>query len=173
MQTAPIPENEKARLEAVKKLNILDTPPEKRFDYLTKKAIQICKVPIAVISILDEDREWFKSCQGLSSKEGERSISFCGHTILQNEIFIIEDTLNDPRFADNPHVVKEGIRFYAGVALREKDTHLPVGVFCLKDRKPRKLSPYEISVFLTLAKEAEEELNKKYGEDVKYYPYHY
>lgn len=162
MQKAPIPDFEKERVCVVQGLKILDTKTEERFDRLTKEAIKKFSVPISTITIIDEDREWFKSVQGLEQKEGPRNISFCGHALLSEDILIIEDTLADPRFADNPMVTgKPFIRFYAGKSLYEKNSHMPVGVFCIKDYKPRKMSLVEISDFLDLAYQAEEEINKK------------
>lgn len=161
MQAAPIPRNEKERLAALLELKILDTKPEHRFDVITKEALARFKVPIATISIIDSDREWFKSCQGLDVRQGPRSTSFCGHVMSSNYIFIIEDTLLDPRFADNPQVIgKPFIRFYAGVALRNKKRDMPVGVFCIKDTKPREFSRTDIADLLEFANRAEEELNK-------------
>lgn len=163
MQKAPIPANEKERIEAVHKLNILDTKPEERFDVLTREAVEKLHVPMSMVSILDSDREWFKSCVGLDTKEGERAVSFCGHALLAKNIFIIEDTLKDPRFVDNPMVMGSPfIRFYAGIALHDKKTHspLPIGVFCVKDTKPRTLSTEEIATLMELAERAEAELNK-------------
>mgnify|MGYP001575743031 CR=1 FL=1 len=162
MQTAPIPENESERLAAVHRLAILDTAPEKRFDKLTKEAAESLNMPISTISIIDENREWYKSCYGLDQKQGDRSISFCGHALLSSDIFIVEDTRNDPKFADNPAVVGPPyIRFYAGVALRDQKTNRPIGVFCVKDFKPRKLSIKEIGLIIEIANRAERELNTK------------
>ncbi len=161
MQKAPIPANEKERIEAVHRFAILDTEPEERFDTLTREAVEKLKVPMSMVSILDTDREWFKSCVGFDKKEGERSVSFCGHALLATNIFIVEDTLKDERFKDNPLVVGDPfIRFYAGVALFDHKTRQPIGVFCVKDTKPRKLTTEEISVVIDLAGRAEEELNK-------------
>ncbi len=161
MLPAPIPPNEKERLAAVLELKILNTKREERFDRITKMVLERFNVPISTISILDADREWYKSCQGLDAKEGPRSTSFCGHIISQNYIFVIEDTLLDPRFADNPQVTgKPYVRFYAGMALRNKKNDLTVGVLCLKDTKPRKFSKQDILDLKKLAELAEEELNK-------------
>ena len=115
------------------------------------------------LTILDSDREWFKSYQGLEEKEGDRSISFCGHALLASDIFIVEDTLKDERFLDNPMVIgKPFVRFYAGIALfdRKHKTGLPIGVFCVKDTKPRKFDVEEMSILIDLAIRAEKELNK-------------
>jgi GAF domain-containing protein len=168
MQTAPIPNNEEQRLEAVHKLAILDTGPEERFDKLTREAVEKLQVPMSMVSILDSNREWFKSCVGFKSltnlhkeeTEGDRSVSFCGHALLAKEIFIIEDTLQDERFKDNPLVIGYPfIRFYAGIALHEYGTNHAIGVFCIKDTKPRVLSLVEMDIILDLAKRAEKELN--------------
>ena len=161
MQTAPIPGNESERLAALHGLGLLDTKPEPRFDEITKEATRQLKMPISTISILDENREWFKSCQGVSAKEGPRDISFCGHALLAADVFVVEDTLADERFKDNPYVTGPPfIRFYAGQALREKKSGLPIGVFCVKDIKPRHFGSEELAIFIGLADRAETELNK-------------
>lgn len=161
MKNAPIPSDENKRLEAVHQLAILDTGSEERFDVLTREAVEKLGVPMSMVSILDSDREWYKSCIGLDKTEGDRKVSFCGHALLASNIFIIEDTLKDPRFADNPMVIGfPFIRFYAGVALFDNKTHQPIGVFCVKDVKPRKLTIEEIGIVIDLAERAEKELNK-------------
>ncbi len=162
MLQAPIPQDENIRLQAVKDLNILDSQAEKCFDEITKDAIEFFRVPLSTISIIDKDREWYKSCNGMcSTKEGSRDISFCGHALLSSDIFIIEDTTKDPRFADNPYVVGPPyIRFYAGMRLLDKSTGQPIAVFCIKDTKPRSLSLEELDHFFVLTKKAETELNK-------------
>jgi GAF domain-containing protein len=140
---------------------MLDSQPEERFDKITKEALARFQVPIAVISIIDSGREWFKSCQGLDYKEGPRSTSFCGHTLLSKDVYVIEDTRLDPDFSDNPQVTgKPFIRFYAGVALHNKSNNLPVGVFCIKDTKPRKMATEDVAAILDFANRAEQELNK-------------
>ena len=161
MQIAPIPSNESERLEAVHRAAILDTQPEERFDVLTREAANKLIVPMSMVSILDSNREWFKSCVGLEQKEGDRSVSFCGHALLAKEVFIIEDTLKDKRFADNPMVVGfPFIRFYAGVALLENNTGQAIGVFCVKDTKPRSFNLAETAILLDIANRAEIELNR-------------
>ena len=161
MQNAPIPPNESERLEAVHRLAILDTESEERFDQITREAVEKLRVPISTISIIDSDREWFKSCQGLDNREGPRTTSFCGHAMLADQIFIVEDTLLDPRFKDNPMVVgKPHIRFYAGIALWDHFYNQPIGVFCIKDTVPRHLSMPELNILLDLAKRAEDEINQ-------------
>jgi len=104
MKKPDIPLNEEHRLKTLRSLNILDTASEERFDRLTRMAKRLFNVPIATISLVDEDRQWFKSCIGLTVKETPRDISFCGHAILDDEVFIISDTLQDERFVDNPLV---------------------------------------------------------------------
>lgn len=161
MQKAPIPQNEEERLIAVHNLAILDSEPEERFDDITKEVKNKLNVPISTLTIVDKDREWFKSKQGLNKSEGKREISFCGHALLATEIFIVEDTLKDDRFKDNPMVVGEPhIRFYAGISLRDYKTKQPVGVLCIKDIKPRRLNLEEINILMELADKAEKEINK-------------
>ncbi len=160
MQLAPIPQDEDKRLESVHRLAILDTNPEPRFDVLTREAVEKLKVPMSMVSILDSGREWFKSCVGFDKKEGDRDVSFCGHALLARNIFVVEDTLEDPRFADNPSVVGAPfVRFYAGVALFDKKTNQPIGVFCIKDTKPRKFGSDEVTTLIEIAERAEKELN--------------
>src|ERR1041385_6013111 len=105
MSAPPIPQNEHERLAALHSYNILDTPPENAYDDLTFLALHICGYPIALITLVDQDRQWFKSKFGVTLTETSRDISFCGHTILQSEPMIIPDTLDDARFATNPFVV--------------------------------------------------------------------
>ncbi len=163
MLIAPIPTDEEERLKALQKFKILDTPPEDCFDKITEEALNYFNVPFCAVSILDRNREWFKSCQGMCDlKEGSRDKSFCGHALLSEHIFIVEDTKLDPRFADNPYVTQAPfIRFYAGMRLLDKSTGHPIGVFCIKDIKPRHLSLQEIDVFMKLAYRAEQELYNK------------
>jgi GAF domain-containing protein len=163
MKKAPIPENEKERIEAVHKMAILDTESEERFDSLTREAMEKLKMPMSTVTIMDSNREWFKSHPGIEEQEGLRENSFCGHALLARDIFIVEDTLKDERFFDNPMVIgKPFVRFYAGVALfdRKHKTGLPIGVFCVKDTKPRKFDVEEIQILIDLAIRAEKELNK-------------
>jgi PAS domain S-box-containing protein len=153
------PDNESARLEALHSLNILDTPPEERFDRLTRLAQKIFNVPITLISLVDKDRQWFKSRQGTETTETARNISFCGHAILQNSTLIVEDALQDARFADNPLVIYDpNIRFYAGHPLLGPGGH-KIGTFCLIDHAPRTLTAHEQSILEDLAAVAQDELN--------------
>src|SRR3990172_6950298 len=163
MIKAPIPQDEQARLDALYKLGLLDTPPEERFDRITEEAVQRFNVMLSTITLIDKDREWYKSCSGTNtSTGGPRDISFCGHALTQEGIFVIEDTKKDPKFFDNPYVLGPPfIRFYAGVALHDHMTNQPIGVFCIKDNKPRNFNEQDISDLLNFAKLAENELNSK------------
>lgn len=153
-----IPQDEAARLNALRSLNILDTPSEERFDRLTRLAKRIFGVPIALVSLIDEDRQWFKSGVGLDVNETPRDISFCGHAILGNEVFIIPDATKDKRFADNPLVLNEpNIRFYAGCPLKSLNGN-KLGTLCILDRKPRSLSEEDLQTLKDLASMVEGEL---------------
>ncbi|SHI89938.1 sensor domain-containing diguanylate cyclase [Cycloclasticus pugetii] len=158
MEKPIIPDNEQSRLKALHSLNVLDTPPEERFDRLTRLAKRMFNVPIALVSLVDENRQWFKSCVGLSVCETPRDISFCGHTILGNDIFIVPDTLVDPRFADNPLVLNDPfIRFYAGCPLRHLDGSM-LGTLCIIDQEPRDISQEDLDILNDLADLASREL---------------
>jgi diguanylate cyclase (GGDEF)-like protein len=151
------PQNEEERLKILEALNILDTPSEERFDRLTRLVKKIFRVPIALVSFVDANRQWFKSCIGLDVQETSRDISFCGHVILGDSIFVINDATKDVRFADNPLVVgKPYIRFYAGCPLRIMDKRL--GTFCIVDIKPRTFSEEDRSILTDLAAMVEREI---------------
>tara|TARA_R110000822_G_scaffold59736_36_gene149281 strand:+ start:16172 stop:17131 length:960 start_codon:yes stop_codon:yes gene_type:complete len=158
MKKPNLPENEEARLRSLRSLNILDTPAEERFDRLTRLARRMFGVPIALVSLVDENRQWFKSCAGLDVSETPRDISFCGHAILGDEILMIPDTQMDDRFADNPLVLNQpNIRFYAGCPLRYLDGS-KLGTFCLIDQNPKTLNEEELDDLKGLAALAEREL---------------
>lgn len=159
MQAPRIPENEHERLAALYELGILDTPAEERFDRLTRLATRLFDVPMALISIIDKDRQWFKSCTGLCDvSETPRSISFCGHAILSADAMVVPDALKDKRFADNPLVTGEPyIRFYAGQPLTARNgTRL--GVLCLNDRRPRDFTEQDRQLLRDLAAMVEDQL---------------
>lgn len=159
MEQPGIPPNESTRLATLKALNVLDTPPEERFDRVTRMAKRMFRVPIALVSIVDQDRQWFKSAQGLSACETPRSISFCGHAILGDDVFLIPNALDDPRFADNPLVTgAPHVRFYAGCPLRAPDG-MKVGTLCIIDSEPREFDQDDASALRDLASMVEDELS--------------
>lgn len=140
MRTPDRPQNETSRLSALEAAQLLDTPPEERFDRITRLAAKTFAVPICLVSLIDKDRQWFKSCYGLGVRETARDISFCGHAILGTDTFVVENALQDERFADNPLVTGEpGIRFYAGAPLEDRNG-FRLGTLCLIDRKQRTFS---------------------------------
>ena len=141
MLTAPLPLDEPERLRALARLNVLDSAPERMFDALVATAALICDVPIALVSLVDQDRQWFKANTGLPGvTETPRDVAFCAHAILDNGILEVPDARADLRFADNPLVAAApGIRFYAGAPLRLSDG-ARVGTLCVIDRVPRRLS---------------------------------
>lgn len=153
-----IPQDEAARLASLQSLEVLDTMPEERYDRLTRLAAAIMDVPIALVSLVDSDRQWFKSKFGLDALETPRDISFCGHAILGEELFEISNTLEDTRFADNPLVVDApNIRFYAGQPLRTP-SGFHIGTLCVIDTKPRALTADQRSLLSDLAHLVEQEL---------------
>ncbi len=158
MQAPRKPDDEATRIDTLRALNILDTSPEERFDRLTRLAKRLFGVPIALVSLVDEDRQWFKSCQGLDATETPREISFCGHAILQDDVLLVPDAAADQRFHDNPLVSSDpNIRFYAGCPLRVPNGS-KLGTLCLIDREPREFSQDDIALLRDLARMAEQEL---------------
>ena len=159
MQAPLIPPDEAQRLAALRSLDILDTPPEERFDRITRLAAALLDMPIALVSLVDADRQWFKSVCGLDTTQIPRDIAICGHTILKDELFIVSDARADARFADNPLVTGEPhLRFYAARPLRTAQGDR-VGTLCVVDRKPRILTPTQLALLEDLACIAETELN--------------
>lgn len=164
MTDAPIPDDEADRLQALLALRVLDTPAEERFDRITRTARDLLKVPIALISLIDAERQWFKSRQGLDAAETPRAVSFCGHAIVAgDEAFVIENALADARFADNPLVVgAPDIRFYAGMPLHALNGRR-LGTLCVIDRVPRRFDADDARRLRDLAAWAEQELNHFVG----------
>lgn len=157
MKKPDIPQDEKIRVDTLRSLDVLDTLPEERFDRLTRLAKRMFGVPIALVSLVDENRQWFKSCIGLGASETSRDISFCGHAILGNGVFIIPNAIEDQRFADNPLVLGDpNIRFYAGCPLSLNGHKL--GTLCIIDQKPRNLEREDIEALKDLAFMVEREL---------------
>ncbi len=158
---ANVPTQEAARLEALRQYRILDTPAEQAYDDITAIAAFICNVPIALISLVDADRQWFKSKVGLDVSETSRDVSFCAHAILDNQVMIIDDAHQDKRFVDNPLVTcAPGIRFYAGVPLITPSEQ-SIGTLCVIDYQPRSLSDHQKQMLEALGRQVVIQLEQK------------
>jgi hypothetical protein len=150
---APPPTNEAERLAALKEYHILDTGTEQSYDDITTLAAHICEVPVAMISLVDEDRQWFKSKVGLEQQQTSRDVAFCAHAILQNEPFVVRDATKDRRFADNALVTGEPhVRFYAGIPLINPEG-LALGTLCVVDHQPRRLSAKQQEALQALSRQ--------------------
>ena len=150
----PTPSNESSRLAALLRFELLDTPAEAMFDNITALAAQICETPIALISLVDAERQWFKSRQGLDARETPRELAFCAHAINGETLFEVENALLDPRFRDNPLVTgAPDIRFYAGMPLADSEGR-NLGTLCVIDRQPRQLSVQQKGALKLLAQQA-------------------
>jgi PAS domain S-box-containing protein len=153
MDAPPLPGNESQRLRALREYKILDTPLEAGFDALTRLAAYILDVPVALVSLVDAERQWFKSRLGIEAKEYSRDISFCGHVVAMGREMVVEDAQADQRFADNPLVTgPPHIRFYAGQPLRSPEGYI-LGTLCAIDSRPRKLEPEQLELLQLLAEQ--------------------
>jgi diguanylate cyclase (GGDEF)-like protein len=158
MISPQIPVDEQERLFQLRTLAILDTPYEERFDRVTRIAKRLFGVPIALVTLVDENRQWFKSCNGLDVSETDRRISFCGHAILNKGVMVINDAAKDERFFDNPMVTgAPHIRFYAGKPLQSFNGQ-GIGTLCILDRNPRDFGDDEIAMLTDLACMVEREI---------------
>ena len=165
MLPAPTPPNEEARLAELNGLNLLDTPPEADFDQVTERLTRLFRVPIALLTLIDKDRQWFKSQAGLPADLAEarstpRDVSLCGHVIANDEVLIVRDLARDPRFANNPWLKQRGLRFYAGIPLRGPNG-FPVGALSILDTKPRDMSPQEQDLLKMIAADVMEQIKRR------------
>jgi len=163
MKIAPTTPNESARLEALKRYGILDTPSDDVIDGITQVAADLCETPIALVSLIDPNRQWFKSCTGLSTKETSRDVAFCAHAIQSPDALMeVEDASLDERFCDNPLVTGAPyIRFYAGKPLVTPDG-FALGTLCVIDNKPRSLSNSQRNGLIRLSKVITDLFNERY-----------
>lgn len=151
MQIAPDPQDEAARIQALREYQILDSGPEETFNDLTRLAAYICETPVAGISLIDADRQWFKSKVGITESETSRDISFCSHAIQQDGPFIVADALEDDRFKANPLVTATPhIRFYAGSPLVSPEGY-KIGTLCVLDRTPRELNLQQVAALRVIS----------------------
>jgi predicted PurR-regulated permease PerM/methylmalonyl-CoA mutase cobalamin-binding subunit len=165
MLPAPMPPNEEERLAELNGLNLLDTPTEADFDQVTERLTKLFKVPIALLTLIDKDRQWFKSQTGLPIDLAEarctsRDVSLCGHVIANDEVLIVRDLARDPRFANNPFVKERGLRFYAGVPLRGPNG-FPIGTLTILDTKPREITRQEQDLLKMIAGDVMEQIKRR------------
>jgi predicted PurR-regulated permease PerM/methylmalonyl-CoA mutase cobalamin-binding subunit len=165
MLPAPTPPNEEERLAELDGLNLLDTPTEAEFDRITERLTKLFKVPIALMTLIDKDRQWFKSQAGLPADLAEarstsRDVSLCGHVIANDEGLIVRDLARDPRFANNPFVKERGLRFYAGVPLRGPNG-FPIGTLTILDTKPRDITRQEQELLKMIAADVMEQIKRR------------
>lgn len=164
MKPAPIPSNDQARVSALRALRVLDTPPEARFDRMVQFASQEFDAPVALVSLVDGARQWFKARVGLDICECPRETSFCGHALVEPTCLIVEDALQDERFHDNPMVVGPPfIRFYCGAPLRLPSGHT-VGTLCIIDTKPRTMDEADIAILMAMRDLVVDELTREHAD---------
>ena len=164
--SAPVPANEAGRLAALHAYAVLDTEAEGAYDDLTQLAAEICETPVALVTLVDAHRQWFKSKVGVDVSETPREFAFCAHTILESKVLQVPDATQDPRFKDNPMVIgAPGIRFYAGAPVYTPDGHA-LGTLCVVDRRARTLAPHQLRSLRVLAQSvsAQLEIRRKIGE---------
>jgi GAF domain-containing protein len=150
---ATLPDNEAARVETLRRYRILDTKPESTFDDLAALASYVCNAPVALISLVDSERQWFKAKKGTTLSETPRDVAFCAHAINGTETMVVPDAMLDPRFAQNPLVTGEpGIRFYAGAPILTSDGHA-LGTVCVIDRAPSSVTPAQSEALKALARQ--------------------
>ena len=165
MIAAPIPEYDHQRIKALRKLLILDTPPEERFDRIAQFARMEFDMPIALVSLVDRDRQWFKSNCGMEDSEIPREVSFCGHAILERDFLVVPDALKDERFRDNPLVVnKPWVRFYAGAVLR-MPYGMALGTLCVMDTRPREMDELDLAILGSLRDLVVEEMLRQESQE--------
>ena len=165
MLPAPMPPNEEERLAELNGLNLLDTPTEADFDQITERLTKLFKVPMALLTLIDKDRQWFKSQTGLPADLAEarwtsRDVSLCGHVIANDEVLIVRDLARDPRFANNPFVKERGLRFYAGIPLRGPNG-FPIGTLSILDTKPREMPRQEQDLLKMIAGDVMEQIKRR------------
>ncbi|MEM9133353.1 MAG: GAF domain-containing protein [Actinomycetota bacterium] len=163
MIEAEVPDDEAARLSALADYRLLDTEPEADLDAITTLAARVAGTPVSLVSLVDADRQWFKSRHGLEATETPRNVSFCAHTILQDEPLVVPDATRDVRFADNPLVHDGLVRSYAGVPLRSHTGHA-LGTLCVIDRRARRLGEETLDSLTALAGQAQSLLRYRYHE---------
>ncbi|MFW5829648.1 MAG: GAF domain-containing protein, partial [Planctomycetota bacterium] len=156
----PLHPDEQARLELLERCGLLDTPNDPDYDIITRLAADLTGMPIALVTLVDADRQWFKSRHGITARETPRDVAFCAHAIIgPEEVLTVEDARRDPRFADNPLLKDPGVISYAGIPLRVGSARLPVGTLCVIDREPRRLDPPVLAQLRLLARQVEQFIN--------------
>jgi GAF domain-containing protein len=162
MPAADLPPDEEERLRALRELELLDSEPEEEFDELVRRAAEATGAPIAVITLVDEARQWFKARVNLELESTDRDLAFCAHAILSpDDLTIVPDTLEDERFNDNLLVVEEpNIRFYAGAPIFTPDGY-PIGTLCVIDAAPRGLSEEQADALRALAREVSRQIERR------------